>query len=348
MGNDHLDAQVAARLLRRAANIAGGAGRLAELLGVRPEELARWLAGRAFPPEPIFERALAILLDAHAALGPPLPAGQRRPRVLVAASEESAEAICRMLGGKFEPRFDLVRAHTVTEALDLVQGAAVVKSAALDAIVCGQHFEGSQMMHFLECVKGYRPSSAIPFICCRAQPTQLGGPSLAAMREACEALGAVAYIDIPEQARRKGAEAAAVEFRDAVAAAVGRPRGAIGLRVLVVDDNPDAAHMLTALLRIAGHDVIKAANGAQALREAATQPLDVAVIDLAMPGMSGYELAASLRGQAWAQGMTLIALTGRGAPEDAARARAAGFDHHFLKPVTLERLLAVFPAPNTR
>jgi len=344
MGNDHLDAQVAARLLRRAANIAGGAERLAELLGVRQEELARWLAGRAFPPEPVFERALAILLDARAALGGPAPAGQRRPRVLVAASEESADAICRMLGGEFEH----VRAHSVIEALDLVQGAAVVQSAALDAIVCGQHFEGSQMMHFLECVKGYRPSSAIPFICCRAQPTQLGGPSLAAMREACEALGAVAYIDIPEQARRKGAEAAAVEFRDAVAAAVGRPRGAIGLRVLVVDDNPDAAHMLTALLRIAGHDVIKAANGAQALREAATQPLDVAVIDLAMPGMSGYELAASLRGQAWAQGMTLIALTGRGAPEDAARARAAGFDHHFLKPVTLERLLAVFPAPNTR
>ena len=343
MGNDHLDAQVAARLLRRALNIAGSAERLAEVLGVRHEELARWLAGRAFPPEPIFERTLAMILDARATAAPS-PVGQRRPRVLVAASEESAEAICRMLGEEFAR----VPAHTLTDALDLVQCGAVVKSAALDAIVCGQHFEGSQMLRFLECVKSYRPSSGIGFICCRAQPTQLGEPSLAAMREACEALGAVAYIDIPEQAQRKGAEAAAVEFRDAVRAAVSMPRGAAGLRVLVVDDNPDAAHTLSALLRMAGHEVIKAADGAEALRHAAAHPPDVAVIDLAMPGMSGYELAASLRRQSWGRDVMLIALTGRGAAEDVAHARAAGFDHHFLKPVTLERLLSAFPAPDRK
>lgn len=340
MGNDHLDAQVAARLLRRAANIAGGGERLAQVLGVRAEELARWLAGRAFPPEPLFERALAILLDARAASDAPARSGPRRPRVLVAASEESADAVCGLLGDEFE----VMRAHTVTEALDLVQAGTVVESAALDAIVCGQHFEGSQMMHFLECVKGYRPSSAIPFICCRAQATQLRGPSLAAMREACEALGAVAYIDLADQARRKGAEAAAVAFRDAVRAAVRLPRGEPSLRVLVVDDNPDAAHMLSALLRIAGHEVTKAGDGAEALRLAQAGAFDVAVIDLAMPAMSGYELAARLRGPARGAGLTLIALTGRGAPDDVERARSAGFDHHFLKPVTLERLLAVFPA----
>ena len=339
MGNDRLDAQVAARLLRRAANIAGGMERLAEALGVREAELARWLAGRAFPPEPVFERALAMILDARAGAEAPQGA-ERRPRILVAASEESAEAICRMLGDEF----DAVRAHTLLDALDLVQGGAVVKSAALDAIVCGQHFEGSQMLRFLECVKAYGPSSGLPFLCCRAQATQLGEPSLAAMREACEALGAVAYIDIPEVARRRGAEAAAVEFRDALRAAVRLPRAATALRVLVVDDNADAAHTLSALLRMTGHDVVKALGAADALRLAEGQRPDVAIIDLAMPGISGYELAKRLRAQPWARECVLIALTGHGAPEDMARARSAGFDHHFLKPVTLERLLAAFPA----
>ena len=343
MGNDHLDAQVAARLLRRALNIAGGAARLAEALGVPEAQLARWMAGRAFPPEPVFERALAILLDARA--GGAAQPDQRRARVLVAASEESAEAICRMLGGDFEP----VRAHTLVDALDLVQAGAAVKSAAFDAIVCGQHFEGSQMLRFLECVKAYRPTSAVPFLCCRAQATQLGEPSLAAMREACEALGAVAYIDIPEAARRRGAEAAAVEFRDAVRAAVQPPRAGAALQVLVVDDNADAAHTLSVLLRMAGHEVRKASGGAEALRHAAEQRPHVAIVDLAMPGMSGYELAARLRSQPWGESLTLIALTGRGAPEERERTHAAGFDHHLLKPVTLERLLSVFPgAPDKK
>ena len=90
------------------------------------------------------------------------------------------------------------------------------------------------------------------------------------MREACEALGAVAYIDLPERESRAGAEKAAVEFRDAVRAAV-RMKPAERpllnpLRILVVDDNADAAHTLTALLRTAGHEVQKAASGAEALR----------------------------------------------------------------------------------
>jgi CheY-like chemotaxis protein len=236
-----------------------------------------------------------------------------------------------------------LRAHTFVDALDLVQAGSVVQPAAFDAIVCGQHFEGSQMLRFLECVKAYGPTSSLPFLCCRAQSTQLGEPSLAAMREACEALGAVAYIDIPEATRRRGAEAAAVEFRDAARAAVRLPRARAPLHVLVVDDNPDAAHTLSALLRMAGHEVRKAAGGAQALRHAAEQRPDVAIIDLAMPCISGYELAVSLRAQPGGAGITLIALTGRGAPEDRERSHAAGFDHHFLKPVTLERLLAAFP-----
>jgi DNA-binding response OmpR family regulator len=164
------------------------------------------------------------------------------------------------------------------------------------------------------------------------------------MREACEALGALAYIDLPDREQRKGREAAAVEFRDAVRAAVRLPKVAQGLRVLVADDNADAAHTLTMLLSMAGHQVQKAGTGAEALRIAAELRPSVVILDIGMPGMSGYAVAEKIRESAWGKDLTLIALTGRGESEDMARALDAGFDHYFVKPVELQRLLEVFPA----
>ena len=152
------------------------------------------------------------------------------------------------------------------------------------------------------------------------------------MREACEALGAVAYIDL--------AERAAVEFRDAVRAAVNLRAAAQRLRILVVDDNPDAAHTLAALLRIAGHDAHKAASAAEALALGAQLSPQAAVLDIGMQGMSGYALAQAIRAADWGRDMLLVALTGRDEPEDVARAREAGFDHYFTKPARLEPLLA--------
>jgi CheY-like chemotaxis protein len=200
------------------------------------------------------------------------------------------------------------------------------------------------MLRFLECVKAYKPTSAIPFICCRATPTHLRDSALAAMREACEVLGAVAYIDLPERARDAGAEGAAIEFRDAVRSAVRLTAAPEKLRILVVDDNADAAHTLSALLRIAGHETFKAANGAEALQLGAQAKPDVALLDIGMAGMSGYVLAQKIRQEPWGASTTLIAVTGRSSPEDVARAREAGFDHHFAKPVTLERLLEALSA----
>jgi CheY-like chemotaxis protein len=115
------------------------------------------------------------------------------------------------------------------------------------------------------------------------------------------------------------------------------------LRVLVVDDNADAAHTLSALIRMAGHEVHKAASAQDALAQARNYQPDVAIIDIAMPGVSGYSLAEMIRAEPWGRSVSLVAVTGWGRDEDVARARAAGFDHHFLKPVTLEQLLAVFP-----
>ena len=198
MGNDHLDAQTSARLLKRALAIKGTREKLAEALGVHPQDLAQWLAGQSFPPQGIFEKVLEIILDeGKAAPAAAASAEPSRPRVLVADSPEGGAAIARILGEEFT----LVRVHTLTDGLDLLQNAAVAQHQGIDTIICGQHFEGSQRLRFLECVKAYKATGAIPFIGYRALPTHLGDTALAAMREACEALGALAYIDLPDRER---------------------------------------------------------------------------------------------------------------------------------------------------
>jgi CheY-like chemotaxis protein len=333
--NDHLDAQTSARLLKRALAIKRSRENLADALGVHPKDLELWLSGQAFPPEPIFQSVLEIILDGkNAAPGGTAQAQGAKRRVLIADSVEGFAAVARILGEEFT----LVAVHTLTEGLDLLQTAVAGPRLAIDAIVCGQHFEGSQMLRFLECVKAYNPTSAIPFICCRALPSQLGESALSAMREACEALGAVAYIDLAELRQRAGAEKAAVEFRDAVRAAVRIKLAERVLRILVVDDNADAAHTLTALLRIVGHDAHKAGSGEEALRVGAQLKPDAAILDIGMSGMSGYELAQMIRQTPWGANVQLIAVTGYELKPGSA------FAHHFTKPVAVEQLLEALRA----
>src|SRR5574339_505846 len=114
---------------------------------------------------------------------------------------------------------------------EMIERLITARSRAIDAIVCGQHFEGSQMLRFLEAVKADPVAASVPFICCRATPTTLRTTALAAMREACEVLGAVAYIDLPELERDAGAERAAIEFRDAVRSAVRLKAASQALRI---------------------------------------------------------------------------------------------------------------------
>jgi len=113
------------------------------------------------------------------------------------------------------------------------------------------------------------------------------------------------------------------------------PRGAL---ILVVDDNEDAAEMLGEALTMLGHRVHVAHDGPQALRLAAGLTFDVALLDIGLPVMDGYELAMRLRKMANLQNMRLMALTGYGQPSDRRRSTAAGFDHHLVKPVDLQRL----------
>ncbi len=116
------------------------------------------------------------------------------------------------------------------------------------------------------------------------------------------------------------------------------PAAVRALRVLVVDDNADAAESLAMLLRLWGHDVAVAQDGPAALRTAAARPPEVALLDIGLPGMDGYELARLLRQQPGPGRAVLVALTGWGQEEDRRRAREAGFDHHLVKPVDLSAL----------
>jgi signal transduction histidine kinase len=112
-------------------------------------------------------------------------------------------------------------------------------------------------------------------------------------------------------------------------------------RVLVVDDNEDAAALIALLLRFAGQDVRTASDGAEALATAAEQRPDVVFLDLAMPGLNGYETAQRLRQEPWGRDLTLIALSGWGQRRDRARTAEAGFSAHLVKPVSEAQLLAV-------
>jgi PAS domain S-box-containing protein len=103
--------------------------------------------------------------------------------------------------------------------------------------------------------------------------------------------------------------------------------------VLIADDNEDAADALATVLRLSGFEVTVAYNGVEASRLANRLQPDAVLLDIGMPGMSGYEVARSIRDAAWAKRATLIAVTGWGQEDDRKQAAAAGFDMHFTKPV---------------
>ncbi|QBE67055.1 response regulator [Pseudoduganella lutea] len=119
------------------------------------------------------------------------------------------------------------------------------------------------------------------------------------------------------------------------------PSGGGALRMMVVDDNVDAASILAMLLETAGHDVIVEYDAREALALSGIGHWDVFVLDIGLPGMDGNELAQRLRAQPATAGATLIAVTGYGQESDRAQTKAAGFDHHLVKPVDIDDLFAI-------
>ena len=105
-------------------------------------------------------------------------------------------------------------------------------------------------------------------------------------------------------------------------------------RLLIADDNRDAARVLALLLRTLGQDVHVAHDGEQAIEKARELKPDVVLLDLGMPVLSGYEAARRMRREPWGKDLVLVAVTGWGQEHDKQRTKAAGFDHHLVKPVT--------------
>ena len=113
-------------------------------------------------------------------------------------------------------------------------------------------------------------------------------------------------------------------------------------RVLVAEDIPDAAEMMRLMIECMGHEVRVAADGVQAVEIAQAFAPQIALLDIGMPRMDGYEAARQIRA-ALGPSVVLVALTGWGQEQDQRRAYAAGFDHHVTKPAepaVLESLIA--------
>jgi CheY-like chemotaxis protein len=104
-------------------------------------------------------------------------------------------------------------------------------------------------------------------------------------------------------------------------------------RILVVDDNVDLARGLARLLEIRGHEVQVAHDGPTGLDKAKKSKPEVVLLDIGLPGMDGYQVAAHLRQEETVKDATLIAISGYGQEEDLRLAREAGFDHHLVKPI---------------
>jgi CheY-like chemotaxis protein len=121
-------------------------------------------------------------------------------------------------------------------------------------------------------------------------------------------------------------------------------QGAHGLRLLIVDDNDDAGQMLGLYLETAGHQVTVVQSARAALDAARSDPPDACLLDIGLPDMDGNELARQLRQLPQLAAATLVAITGYGQEADRAKTAAAGFDHHFVKPVDMEALLKVLSA----
>ena len=112
-------------------------------------------------------------------------------------------------------------------------------------------------------------------------------------------------------------------------------------RILLADDNADALESLATVLRLRGHEVFSAPNGAIALETAARHLPEVALLDIGMPLIDGYEVARRIRAQEWGKGVTLVAVTGWGQESDRVRSQEAGFDTHLVKPLDLDKLTAL-------
>jgi signal transduction histidine kinase/CheY-like chemotaxis protein len=133
-----------------------------------------------------------------------------------------------------------------------------------------------------------------------------------------------------------------------VGSGVASPRLKLSRRILIADDNRDSAESLAILLRMDGHEVFVTHDGEQAYAAFDKHLPEVALLDIGMPRMSGYELARRIRSESNSPDVLLIAITGWGQSGDRAKAAAAGFDHHLTKPLDYSALVELLRPLATR
>lgn len=129
---------------------------------------------------------------------------------------------------------------------------------------------------------------------------------------------------------------------DALVSADALIAAAVPLRIMIVDDNVDAAQLLATLLESFGHQVSVAESSACTLSSPFKAEIQVFILDIGLPGMDGFALARCLREDASTRDALLIALTGYGQAHDRVLTKAAGFEHHFVKPIDIDALVSVF------
>jgi signal transduction histidine kinase len=164
-------------------------------------------------------------------------------------------------------------------------------------------------------------------------------------------LGEEAQSPALQPAAAAEAACSASEMASVVTPLVAAGAQRLARRILIADDNNDALESLATLLQLSGHEVYTATNGGTALQSAERHLPEVALLDIGMPMLDGYEVAKRIRSQPWGQRITLVALTGWGQDSDRRRSREAGFDSHLVKPLdldTLTDLLARLPSSPSR
>lgn len=184
------------------------------------------------------------------------------------------------------------------------------------------------------------------------QTSQAGlGIGLTVVRRLIEMHGGT--VEAKSEGLGKGSEfivklpAAVVQAEDLDRIDPAQAANGAGRRVLIADDNEDAATSLAMLLNMSGHEARTAPDGLEALTIGAAFAPEVILLDIGMPKLNGYDTARRIREQPWGVRIVLVALTGRAQDEDRRRSHEAGFDFHLVKPVdpaALEKLLAVTPA----